>query len=208
MEQALYDRPDVYDALYAGKEYEKEVAFVLDRFEAGKQTEAEGSRALVVGCGTGEHSRHLASAGFSVVGVDPNPAMIARAREKSDSRFVIGALPDLPVRETFDLVWVPFTVLNYLSPEKLRSAFESLAAVTGENGLLICDTGDFPDMTGTELETIGEYARIFQFHRSGDRVRMDAVIFDGESWVTDRHTLTQFSDTEIERELMDLEFGV
>lgn len=206
MEQGLYDRPEVYDALYTGKEYKSEVAFVVDRFE--QHGNAEGSRALVVGCGTGEHSRHLVSTGFSVVCVDPNPAMLARAHEKSDSRFCVGALPDLPISGKFDLVWVPFTVLNYLTPDELRPALESLASVTAEDGLLVCDTGDFPDMTGTQLETAGEYARIFQFRRSGHRVRMDAVIFDGESWVTDRHTLTQFSDEEIEEELRKQKFIV
>lgn len=63
-------------------------------------------------------------------------------------------------------------------------------------------------MTGTELKTVGEYARIFQFRRFGDRVRMDAVIFDGESWITDRHTLAQFSDTETARELNERGFGI
>ena len=33
MEQALYDRSDAYDALYAAKDYEDEVAFTLDQFD-------------------------------------------------------------------------------------------------------------------------------------------------------------------------------
>jgi SAM-dependent methyltransferase len=38
-------------------------------------------RLLDLGCGSGEHSRFLASLGFQVVGIDSSPSMIVRARE-------------------------------------------------------------------------------------------------------------------------------
>lgn len=38
-------------------------------------------RLLDLGCGTGEHSRFLASRGFEVVGVDSSPSMLAKAME-------------------------------------------------------------------------------------------------------------------------------
>lgn len=34
-----------------------------------------------LGCGTGEHSRHLATHGFEVIGIDASPSMLARAAE-------------------------------------------------------------------------------------------------------------------------------
>ncbi|PSP61639.1 hypothetical protein BRC77_12615 [Halobacteriales archaeon QH_8_64_26] len=92
MEQALYDRPEVYDALYASKDYESEVDFAIDRFDAHGN---DGERALLVGCGTGRHSVFLRERGFEVTGVDPNPAMLDRARERSDGTFLSGGLPGL-----------------------------------------------------------------------------------------------------------------
>lgn len=55
-------------------------------------------------------------------------------------------IPTLSAYSTqqFDLVWVPFTAMNYLSPEELHPAFESLECVTGENGCLVCNIDDFP----------------------------------------------------------------
>ena len=38
-------------------------------------------RVLDLGCGTGEHSRFLASKGFEVVGIDSSPAMLAKATD-------------------------------------------------------------------------------------------------------------------------------
>jgi SAM-dependent methyltransferase len=41
---------------------------------------APGASVVDVGCGTGISSRALAARGYSVIGVDPNPAMLAAAR--------------------------------------------------------------------------------------------------------------------------------
>jgi SAM-dependent methyltransferase len=53
---------------------------------------------LDLGCGTGEHSRELASHGFDVIGIDSSPAMLARAADRPvppNLRFVEGELPDV-----------------------------------------------------------------------------------------------------------------
>lgn len=206
MEQTLYDYPAVYDALYAWKAYGEEVAFMLDRVPGA-------DRALVVGCGTGEHARRLCEAGLDVVGVDPSPAMVRHARAKSDARFCVGALPGLPISGEFDLVAVPFTVLNYLTPEELKPALSALAKRVAEGGALVLDTGDFPDTDTPALQTAagpeGGCARLLQFsHVGGRRVRMDALVFYGSSWFVDRHNLTTFADEEIGIELTELGFVV
>jgi len=62
---------------------------------------ASSYRLLDLGCGTGEHSRFLATQGFDVVGIDSSPAMITKAREggtQTGVRFIegdIGALAEL-----------------------------------------------------------------------------------------------------------------
>lgn len=206
MERALYDHPAVYDALYAGTPYGEEVAFVLERVPAA-------DRALVVGCGTGEHARRLHEAGVDAVGVDPSAAMVRWARRKSDAEFLVGALPELPIDGRFDLVLVPFNAINFLPPEALAPALSTLADRVAEGGLLVLDTGELPEMDTPALQTAtgpaGDCARLLQFrHLNERRVRMDALVFHGSSWFVDRHTLTAFDDETVALSLAELGFVV
>ena len=55
-------------------------------------------RVLDLGCGTGEHSRFLASKGFQVVGLDSSPSMLAKATDTpvpENLRFVEGDITNL-----------------------------------------------------------------------------------------------------------------
>ena len=213
MEQALYDRPEVYDALYASKDYESEVDFVIDRFDAHGN---DGERALLVGCGTGRHSVFLRERGFEVTGVDPNPAMLDRARERSDGTFLSGGLPGLEssfeADQAFDLVWAPYTVLNYLEPDRLADALTSMTGVLADGGVLVLDVGDFPSMDGPTLQVPPaadrDCARLYQYrHGRGNRTRMNALVFFGEEWFTDTHTLTFFDEGTIADSLGELGYA-
>ncbi len=189
MSDALYrEYPAVYDALYANKPYDAEVAFVTEYVDPG-------DRVLVVGCGTGEHSRRLRERGVDVTGVDPSEAMLERARTKSDARFVVGALPDLPVDGAFDLVFVPFTVVNHLEPGTVDASLDALVDRLASGGTLVCDTMTLPD-EGTDLtlevhdRTDGQYARLFQVHARGDdRYRWHSLVFTSADWFVDTHDL-------------------
>ncbi len=56
-----------------------------------------GTRLLDVGCGTGHFTRRFQQAGLSVTGVDPDPAMLAYAREHSAGiEYIEGNAEQLP----------------------------------------------------------------------------------------------------------------
>jgi ubiquinone/menaquinone biosynthesis C-methylase UbiE len=60
----------------------------------------EPGRALDAACGTGRHAAVLAGLGHEVVGIDENPAMLARARERlPEGDFRAGQLDALPLED-------------------------------------------------------------------------------------------------------------
>ncbi|WP_276302294.1 class I SAM-dependent methyltransferase [Halorussus lipolyticus] len=197
MNENLYaEYPEAYDALYARKDYDAEVAFVLSKLEEMVERSGDRNRALVVGCGTGEHSKRLREEGFEVVGVDKYPAMVERARTKSDADFRVGELPDLPVEGTFDLVWFPFTVVQHLDADGVADSLRAGADHLADGGVLVFDQisgenfGDSASLRTHQSEE-GTYARLTHVHDAGDGAsRYDALVFtpDGEFFV-DTHRL-------------------
>ncbi|WP_309221846.1 class I SAM-dependent methyltransferase [Halorussus sp. MSC15.2] len=197
MNENLYaEYPETYDAIYAEKDYDAEVEFVLDRFAAVAGGDADAERALIVGCGTGEHSKRLREEGFEVVGVDKYPAMVERARTKSDAEFRVGELPDLPVDGQFDLVWFPFTVVQHLDPDAVAESLRAAADHLTADGVLVFDQfatgeeGTYPRLVSYESDD-GTYARLTDVHEVGDSsYRWDSLVFtpDGE-FFADTHRL-------------------
>ncbi len=91
-------------------------------------------RLLDLGCGTGEHSRFLASKGFDVTGIDSSPAMLAKATDgpvPPNLRFVEGdiASVDSLVAGTFDgAICVGNTLPHIEDEEALRRLLVGLRA--------------------------------------------------------------------------------
>lgn len=219
MDERLYtSHADCYDALYREtKEYDTEVEFVVEQFDATGQTDNE--RVLIVGCGTGEHARRLDARGFDVHGVDKYEAMIAIARVKSKATFQVGAVPDVDLDGTFDLILMPFTVINHLAPDDLDPTLQTLADALVEGGVLIFDNGAFPTADeeppqpglAVHATDAGDIARLTQVRpRSDRRVRWNSVVFvqDRGEFFVDTHDLTVFDDSEIIGLLQDLGFDV
>ena len=129
----------LYDLVYAKKDYEGEVDFVLRRFrDAG----AEPERILELGCGSGGHAVPLLRRGTRVTGVDLSPGMVARARAKApQGEFLVGDIRTVDVPGApFDAAISMFAVLGYLTGDEdvlagLRNARRHLR----EGGLLQFD---------------------------------------------------------------------
>lgn len=108
----------LYDALYADKDYDDEVSRVL----ALAAAPASG-RLLEIGSGTGNHSRALASLGYQVVGVEIDPHMVHIAEAKRCQlatdlgdrvSYHSGPITDLAERG-FDGALAMFNVVTYVS---------------------------------------------------------------------------------------------
>ena len=96
-----------------------------------------------LGCGTGEHSRFLASEGFSVVGLDRSDSMLAKANEQPlppNLQFVLGELQDLNtlVGKRFGAaICLGNTLVHLTAVDDLRRALAGIAEILENNGVLL-----------------------------------------------------------------------
>jgi ubiquinone/menaquinone biosynthesis C-methylase UbiE len=108
-----------------------------------------GMKVLDIGCGTGSlalaASRVVGPQG-SVVGIDPSPAMIGRAKAKArrltNASFRIGIAQELPFADgSFDVALATF-VVHQLPPDSLHKVKTEVARVLKVGGrLLLVDIG-------------------------------------------------------------------
>lgn len=209
MQERLYaELPGVYDALYDQyRDYSLEADFFEEQFRSNRRT--DGERVLIVGCGPGRHAAEFVARGYDVLAVDKHPAMAARARRRSGAAAAVGALPDLPVDGIFDLVLLPYNVINYLDAAALPRAIRAVSARVADGGVLILDNEQFPADPGPpSLETWstaeGTGARLHQLQVTRRRARLDALlIVPGAGVVVDSHDLTVHDDDRVADLLAD-----
>ncbi|AKF03221.1 DegT/DnrJ/EryC1/StrS family aminotransferase [Sandaracinus amylolyticus] len=139
---------ELYDAIYADKRYDEEVAAfhrVVQRFD-----ETPVRRVLDLGCGTGRHARALASSGVVVTGVDRSASMLAIAAARNAGvlgvdfvhadieTFAIDAAP-------FDAALMMFAVLGYLADDDaLARALTNVRRHLRAGALLVADVWHAP----------------------------------------------------------------
>lgn len=134
---------EMYDALYASKDYERE----CDRIEtAFRQTKRAVRAVLDLGCGTGNHAIALARRGYHVCGVDRSGGMLQRARDKAsqgggvDAEFVLGDLRDVRLGRTFDACIVMFAVLGYQTTNQdVAAALDTIRRHVEPDGIFVFD---------------------------------------------------------------------
>lgn len=98
-------------------------------------------RLLDVGCGTGKSFRPWEARGWSVVGCDASPAMLARAAAKvgPGTETLVADARELPDLGAFDLVAMTDDVVNYLAPGELAAAFAGVRRNLAPGGLFVFD---------------------------------------------------------------------
>lgn len=106
-------------------------------------SDAHPRRLVDLGCGTGEHTRLLASAGFEVVGVDSSESMLEKAREAppvEGASFLAGDIRDLPrvVDGPFGGALCIGNVLPHMTTAgEIESFFGGIAAVLASGAPLV-----------------------------------------------------------------------
>jgi ubiquinone/menaquinone biosynthesis C-methylase UbiE len=156
--------PDVYASIETADEgVQERLAEVLELRAADAAQQAmledyladlplpDGARVLEVGCGTGAVARTLAvrPGVGEVVGLDPSPVFVQRAREiaagAGNLRYVVGGGTALPFDDgAFDAV-IFHTVLSHI-PE-VGAALAEAARVTVAGGALAAFDGDYATTT-------------------------------------------------------------
>lgn len=102
--------------------------------------DAGGTRVLDAGCGTGRVAIELARRGFSVTGVDSDPAMLDTARAKApELRWIHADLVDTDahIDSEFDVVVAAGNVMIFLAPGTERAVVGQLAGRLARGGLLV-----------------------------------------------------------------------
>ena len=101
----------------------------------------EKGEILDFGCGTGEMSTVLLRAGASVTGLDPDPAMLAVAKERlgDRARLILGSAESIPSRR-FDAAVSSLDVINHIiNPSALQSAFVAIRRAVRKGGVFLFD---------------------------------------------------------------------
>jgi SAM-dependent methyltransferase len=117
------------------------------------------TRVLDAGCGTGRVAIELANRGFTVVGIDSDPAMLLIAHTKAPELSWIHAdlaEMDRHVDTEFDVVVAAGNVMIFLAPGSERCVVDQLATRLAPDGLMV---SGFKLHTGRlTLDRYDEYA--------------------------------------------------
>jgi SAM-dependent methyltransferase len=135
---------ELYDAIYGTfKDYAAEAVTIAKLV----RSEHPAARTLLdVGCGTGEHVKHLNARGFVADGLDIDPALVAVARRKvPTAQFFEGDMSGFELPNRYDVVVCLFSSIGYLQTlARVTSALERFRDHLAPNGLVIVEPWSSP----------------------------------------------------------------
>jgi len=169
---------EIYDEIYASKDYRAECDFVRALYE--HLTGRSRPRAVLdLGCGTGRHLSHFPSNAVRI-GVDQSLSMVTRARNRGlpSVEFIHSRIGDFRSPTAFDLVYSLFHVVNYhVSDEDLRAFFLTVRSTLSPDGIAVIDSWNRPAWT---LDPPSDRVRFLRDDRSLIRATQTQIDYSGD----------------------------
>lgn len=134
---SAYRNAKGYEQSQCKRDYSSEMSFIQEVIQ--NHYDKNNLDILIIGCGPGEHSKRFDEQGHTVTGIDPELNMVELAQTKSESTFLQGSLPDLPVGKNFEVIIMPFGVINHLSSDELEISIREVYEILTEEGILLFD---------------------------------------------------------------------
>jgi SAM-dependent methyltransferase len=177
-----------YDQIYLKRnDYKSEsevVQNIIRRFEKKPL-----KTLLDVGCGTGEHLKHL-SQHFRCTGLDISKEMVSTARQKvPNARFHVANMIDFKLRERFDVVTCLFSSIGYVqSRRNLERTLRNFHDHLTNDGLALVEPWVFKKDFRTGNVDIDTYE-----DEKIKLARMGMSKFSGSYWLVQFHYLIGIS---------------
>ena len=173
-----------YDLLYATfKDYRAEAAAVATLLHDLNPTYRT---VLDVACGTGEHARFLAEAGFQIDGLDLDPAFVQIAQRKLPTgRFIVADMTAFKLEARYDAVLCLFSSIAYLKTlDRIERALCCFAEHLAPGGVIVVEPWFQPDVlrAGRMVRNTGEAEgiRVSRTSRIEIDARLSRLLFDYE----------------------------
>jgi len=184
---------DLYDKLTKDVDYPAYAGFLMDII--GKHS--QNAHSLVeIGCGTGNLTRVLASAGFDMTGVDSSNEMLAEAYSKENAGilWINQDVTELDLFGSYDAAISFLDFPNHITDyNDLSVYFKRLYNFVNQGGLCIFDVNSeykFREILGSNVFYYDEedYSLIWQNHYDEDEktCTMDITVFRREGEVFNR----------------------
>lgn len=200
---------ELYDLIYAAfKDFAAEAAELAGLL---RRVHPQCGTVLDVGCGTGEHARHLVEAhGFAVDGLDLEPAFVEIARRKNPrGEFVVADMAGFRLAKRYDAVVCLFSSIGYVKTlERVVSALRCFGEHLAPGGVVVVEPWFAPGQLDpdrvsrhtAEAEGI-RVERVSRVEIDGplSRLRFDYTIreADGVRRATETHELGLFTTEEL-----------
>ena len=171
---------------------------------------------LDVGCGTGEHAKHLRmSHGFAVDGLDLDAGLLAVARDKlSDAQFFEADMGAFDLRRRYDVVMCLFSSIGYLKTlDRVTAALHCFRRHLAEDGVIVVEPWFAPGILleggGSMQQAEADGVRVERTSHTTLTERLSSLTFsyriedqNGVRTVQEVHALGLFTEAEMQVSFM------